>query len=276
MVALLLDRVADPDARTRSGYSALNLARDQGGEGAARILLAHGVATGARAFPPLSGPYLGQSSPGERPKPFALDIVAGPYEQHGNITFSPDGQRVYFLSSRPLVPGQEEEKENVWMVMRRGEGWGEPEPLPPCINRFEHHWQVSAAANGNLYFHGRTTTQETKGLYRARFVNGRYEEPEPLGIDELMPYVAPDESYLITFTFAEPHERNLIRFRRDDGTWGPPVDLTAATGGAVMGTCPVVSPDERYLFLVRPTYESDDTWWVEADVIAELRKRSSG
>jgi len=143
------------------------------------------------------------------------------------------------------------------------------------VNRFEHHWQASVASNGNLYFNSRTTTEETKGVFRSRCVNGEYEEPEFLGFAGSMPFIAPDESYLITFQFGGEWGRNYIRFRQRDGQWGAPVDLTEATGGLV-GTCPIVSRDEKYFFYVRSTYESDNCWWVGADFIKALREQQPG
>lgn len=327
----LLRHIEDPNRRTRSGYSALNLACEKGAAETARILLNHGVNDAPRAFPTLTGPYFGQASPGGRPMPFALDIVATPYDQHSNITFSPDGReaywsgtfdipdsgfmqstilcsrevagrwtspeiapfvvaghnhdvpffapsgrKLYFLSTRPLAPGEQDEEEHVWVVARQGDGWGEPKPLPRVINRYRHHWQVSVASNGNLYFHSRTTTAETQGIFLSRFVDGQYREPEFLGIHEMMPYIAPDESYLITFEFGEPAERNLIRFRMPAGEWGPPIDLTAATEGRVLGTCPIMSPDERHLFFVWSVYENDNTWWISADFMESLRNSQPG
>jgi ankyrin repeat protein len=330
-VTKLLQHVDDPNRRTRSGYTALNLATEHGGEEAARILRARGVHTSPRAFPVLTGPYLGQSSPGSRPAPFALDIVATPHDQHGNVAFSPDGleaywggctetpdsgysygtilcsrqvdgrwtapqmapfaaerqgddvpffspdgQRLFFVSRRPLTPGLPLGKENIWVITRRGTGWGEPEPLPPAINHLDLHWQFSVAANGNLYFGARTTTAETKGVYLSRFVNGQYAEAEFLGLPGEAPFVPPDERYLMTCEFGRDGPHNLIRFRRAGGGWDDPIDITAVTNRGIGGICPMVSPDGKYFFFIRDLDGNNNAWWVEADFIEELRARQAG
>src|ERR1700731_2366984 len=46
---------------------------------------------------------------------------------------SPDGQRLYFSSSRP-VPGKTARVFRIWSAERTATGWGEPEPLPAPIN----------------------------------------------------------------------------------------------------------------------------------------------
>jgi len=330
-VAKLLAHVGDPNRRTRSGYTALNLATERSSGEAARILRARGVDAAPRAFPTLTGPYLGQPSPGAEPVPFALDVVATPDGQHGNVTFSPDGleaywsgctdtpdsgysygtilcsrqvdgrwtepqiapfaaerqgddvpifapdgQRLYFVSRRPLAPGQPSSKENIWVIARRGAGWGEPEPLPPAVNRIDLHWQISVAANGNLYFCGRTTTVESKGVYVSRFVNGQHAEAEFLGFPGEAPFVPPDESYLITCEFGPNGMQNLIRFRRTDGGWGDPIDLTAASDRGIGGICPMVSPDGKYFFFIRDLDDNNNSWWVAADFIDEVRARAAG
>ena len=67
------------------------------------------------------------------------------------------------------------------MIERQGDRWSEPQPLPPIVNRYGHHWQFSVANNGNLYFVSRLSTAETEGVYCSRFVGGEYTEPEFLG-----------------------------------------------------------------------------------------------
>ncbi len=75
----------------------------------------------------------------------------GPYD---DVPFvSPDGKKLFFISARPLEPGGKVDTERIWMVQRKGELWGDPQPLPPPVNQVPQiHHQVSTDAMGNLYF----------------------------------------------------------------------------------------------------------------------------
>ena len=188
-------------------------------------------------------------------------------EARGDVPFvAPDGRRLFFLSTRPLAAGTAGGKENVWVVDREGDGWGEPRPLPPCVNDMHHHWQISVATNGNLYFSSNRSAPGTQGVYVSRQVDGEYTEPEFLGIPGGSPFIAPDESYLITEIH---HGRdNVLRVRRDDGTWSDPVSVREFH--SVAGPCPRVSPDGRAYFVL-----GDADYWVSADFLEAWQRLAS-
>lgn len=327
VITALLKHPVDVNLRTRSGYSALNLAEEKGGIEAAELLRHHNVETGARQFPDLRGPYFGQPRPGSEPQLFTPDIVATPYGQHGNVTFSPDGmeaywsghtdmpdsgytygsilcsrmeggrwtaprmapfaaerqgddvpffspdgQQLFFLSRRPIDPDATGlGKKNVWVVERQSEDWSDPAPLSPVINRHNLHWQFAVARNGNLYFHTRLGSAETQGTYCSRFVNGEYTEAEFLGFKGRCPFIAPDESYLITLEILPEGRTLFIRYRTEDGQWGSPINLTAKLRRGITGVCPTVSPDGKYLFFINGSNGNNNAYWVAADFIETLR-----
>lgn len=187
--------------------------------------------------------------------------------------FAPDGRRLYFISRQPLAKGQPGGKENIWYVDRKGEGWGEPRPLPPAVNRMQHHWQFSVAANGNLYFNSRRGPEETAGVYVSRLVGGEHGEPEFLGFKGGMPLIAPDESWLITFEFMKNNRRsNVLRIRKPDGNWGEPIDLSGIIPGGG-GVCPKLSPDGRAFFYISQVTGANNNFWVDAGWLDELLRR---
>jgi hypothetical protein len=201
----------------------------------------------------------------------APELASFVAEHRGDAPFfAPDGQRLYFISRRPIEPGGRGGKENIWMVVREGDGWGEPQPLPPVINSMRQHWQFSVAANGNLYFNSRTRDAETQGLYVSRFVDAQYTTPEFLALKGGAPYVAPDESYLLFVRSVEDADHIYITFPAAAGGWSEPIDITATVDAEIEGMCPMVSPDEKYLFFIRG---HNTIHWVEADFLAELRRR---
>ena len=66
---------------------------------------------------------------------------------------SPDGERLFFLSTRPVEKRGEPGVERLWVAKRAGEDWSEPELVPLSWNPADGriHWRVSVDAKGNLY-----------------------------------------------------------------------------------------------------------------------------
>lgn len=196
----------------------------------------------------------------------------------GEPIFSPDGQKLFFLSFRPLEPGGPSDKENMWVVERTSSGWSEPKPVSPLINAFDLHWLFSASENGTIYF---ASPKEggfgANDIYYSRIINGEYEEPINMGevinspgIDHT-PFIAPDENYLIYVSTKDSPSPNNMRFyisyRTEDGSWMKPIDLGEKINSRRPALCPAVTPDGKYMFFIG----GSDIFWVEADFIENLR-----
>jgi ankyrin repeat protein len=198
----------------------------------------------------------------------------------GEPIFSPDGKKLYFLSLRPMKPGDADDKENIWYVERTPRGWSEPKPVSPLINAYDLHWLFSVASNGTIYFASvREGGQGLQDVYNSRLVNGVYEEPRSLGsvinstgIDHT-PFIAPDESYLIYVSSREsasPGDMKFyISYRNDDGTWKEPILLDQRINSVDFALCPAVTPDGKYMFFIG----NGDIYWVDAGFIEELRPK---
>ncbi len=183
---------------------------------------------------------------------------------------SPSGDKLFFLSKGKLPGSQLPEKENIWFVERSGKGWGEPRPVNEDVNALDLHWQISVAADGDLYFS--SGTDGIGDIYVSKYQNGDYVKPAVLDAPvntsglELTPYIAPDESYLIFARLEDPNSspRLFISYAGSNGDWGEPVLLDTIS----YGLCPAVSPDGDYLFyLSRP----DSVSWMNTGFIRELR-----
>ena len=186
----------------------------------------------------------------------------------------PDGRRLFFLSRRPLAdPEAPRGKENIWMVERSGDSWGLPHPVHCTVNAMPQHWQISVAANGNLYFSSRTGGASTRGIYVSRPVEGVYGRPEYLHLRGHTPFIAPDESYLITTEFGESGAHNMIYFRTATGGWDEPVDLTARFPW-LGGLCPMVAMDERAFFFIADRTGENNIHWTGAAWLEQVREES--
>jgi len=191
---------------------------------------------------------------------------------------SADGHTLYFTSWRPLrwyrpLP----HKERIWYAERRsaqGRRWKRPRPLSDAVNAMELHWQFSLAGNGVLYF------ASQGDLFRAPLVDGRHTTPQRLGPEvngpsrEDMPFVAPDEGYLLFSSDREEgslgREDLYVTFRRADGAWSAAVNLGPAVNSAAPELCPRVSPDGKYLFFLSGKSGTYDVYWIDAELIERL------
>jgi ankyrin repeat protein len=190
--------------------------------------------------------------------------------------FAPDGGRLYFLSVRPTGGEEGEQAERIWYVTRGSQGWSEPQIIEGGPNTLDLHWEFSVAANGSIYSPG------DGEIHVSRLVDGVYQPPENLGepvnsdANEMMPFIAPDESYLI-FARAR-HAENLgyidlwISFRDESGGWTVPLNLGQPVNTRANEICPIVSPDGKYLFFNSSRRGNDDNYWVDASFIEDLRR----
>jgi ankyrin repeat protein len=202
--------------------------------------------------------------------PFAAE------NQGDDVPFvSPDGNRLFFLSQRPVVDGKMPFPyvEKIWVMNRTALGWSEPQKLPETVNGVAGmHWQLSVDAKNNLYFGAQG------GVHCARFVDGQYAKAERLGppindgkAASFSPFIAPDGRYLI---FSRTHPlyfyQLFISFRKLDGTWTEAINLSDYLKHeySLNGR---VTPDGKYLFF---TGRNGMTCWADASFIEELRRAS--
>lgn len=220
-----------------------------------------------------------------RPAPFS-----GKWRD-GSPAFSPDGNRIYFYSRRPIDAASGQMHNNdIWFAERKQNGWIEPKNLGSVVNSPSVEATPCIASSGNLYFSSNRSQYEdpvgNSDIFVSHFVNGQFTEPHGVGsaintpyARDSFPFIAPDESYLI-FSRDSRHfdsegnitsgdRRLMISFRDTNGEWIEAVDM-----GPHFANCrfPSVSPDGQYLFFTKYTEgNNEDFYWVDAKVIEELK-----
>jgi ankyrin repeat protein len=194
---------------------------------------------------------------------------SGVYDD-GNPSFSRDGTKLYYDSTRPLEKDQKPADRNIWFLQKKGQVWSEPIPLDPIVNTNEHERFASVTKDGTLYY------KITTDLYRARRMKGRYQAPEKLDqinteAFEIGPYIAPDESYLI-FESSRPGGFGgidlYICYRKSDDTWSKAINLGVPVNTKGHERFPAVSPDGKYFFYLG---ERGDIYWIDARVITKTK-----
>jgi hypothetical protein len=240
--------------------------------------------------------------------PEVMPFAADPRVKTIEPFITPDGSRFLFVSDRSHEPGgPAREDEDIWVMERDGEQWGEPRPLPAPVNTEASEFFPSVTRDGTIYF-TREGDGVENGIYRSRWVDGSYTEPEFLppevnaGRARFNAYVAPDESYLIVPVFGLPDSRGAtdyyVVFRNDDDTWTEPVNLgDRVNSDGRQEYSPSVTPDGRYFFFMAarpadpddlparmsldwfrreneaPTNGQPNVYWMDAGFLNELRPR---
>ena len=198
-------------------------------------------------------------------------------------SFTPDGNRVYYNSWRPL-PGEDalSGRSNVWFVDRIESGWSEPQFLGPPINDYRPVY-FSFADDNTLYF----TNSNPREIWYAEWVDGQYAEAQrlPDEINDLPnvahPAVAPDESYIVVDSYDRRGGALVgslyVSFRKPDGSWTEAVSLAdalSATETDIYASARI-TPDGRYLFFERylPGTDQADIYWVSTAIVEGCRSQ---
>ncbi|MEJ7813088.1 MAG: hypothetical protein WKG32_21940 [Gemmatimonadaceae bacterium] len=193
---------------------------------------------------------------------------------------SPDGRQLFFSSNRPAVQGGERSRRrDLWVAERArvGAPWGAPRRLPAPINSDGEELCAVVTRSGTLYFVSqRADTIGSNDIYRARFVNGRYAQPENLGPAvntkqaESNVYVTPDERVMLLIADARPDGAggdDIYVSTNEGGVWSPARHLGPAINSFEYDYSPVLSPDGKWLFFTSHRRGTGDIYRVDASVI---------
>lgn len=189
---------------------------------------------------------------------FSKEAAAGKWKDIDPM-FSPDGNYIYFQSTRP-VPGKPNRKGfDIWAIKKKKNGkWSNAFHLGETVNSDSSESFSSVASNGNMYYtlnHNGSTD-----IYMSRFANGIYQTPVALpafinypGERESNPFIAADESYLIYFSTDKTGlgEVDLYISYNKNGEWQQPVNLGASVNSPIAEFCPFYHTAQKRLYFAR-------------------------
>lgn len=223
---------------------------------------------------------------------------------------SPDGLNMFYASTRPIVDGQVANRtHDIWFVSKTSTGWSSPLYLGTEVNNANIKMVEmfpTVANNGNLYYTWFYNRQV--GIARSKIEGGKYQKPENLmpKIDTTLQSghasIAPDESYML-FDAREQYNFGgldlYVTFNKGNDNWTKPINLGPRINSDVNESCPVISPDGKFIFFTSYRYKkmstiqepmnydeftslikepgkngNGDIYWVSTSVIEKLKKKA--
>lgn len=195
--------------------------------------------------------------------------------------FSPDGNKIFFTSDRPLSDTQTTPKDyDIWCVKKKNNAWTVPINAGKIINTVKDEFYPSTAKNGNLYF-TRDNGKTKEDIFMAPFQNNRYTEPVPLpeavnsdGYD-FNAFVDPDEAFIIFTSYKRKDDRgggDLYISRKEKGVWKPAKNLGDAINSTSIDYCPFVSFDKKHFFFTakKTTISISHTKSLNAEAVKKI------
>jgi hypothetical protein len=189
-------------------------------------------------------------------------------------TISPDGQRIFFQSTRPLPDSVNKAAFRrgflFWTAVRTGDDWGAPEPLDAAVNI--GICLSTVTSDGTIYF----SSSSPPVIMKSYWQEGAYSDPVKLAppindgtYGSNAACLSPGKDFII-FASGRPGfgKSDLwISFKNNDGSWAEPENLGSPINTASGESGPVMSPDGKYLFFGR----DGDIYWVETDIIDNFK-----
>ncbi|MBD3223187.1 MAG: hypothetical protein GF313_00545 [Caldithrix sp.] len=239
-----------------------------------------------------------------RVAPFAADLRYMSIEPH----ITPDGKRLFFASDRPeLNEGSGPLNTDIWFVDRRGQDWSPPRKVGQPVNTEQPEFFPTTTENGTLYFTRDDPETGISYIYRSKYINGRFQDPELLpkqinaGQSRYNAFVAPDESFVIIPIYGRPDSFGAtdyyISFHNEDDAWTDPIHLPESINSKSRHEYSAsISPDGKSFFFMssegdKKTYSAkknmtmgdmfdlhlkagngnSDIYWISASFIQSLR-----
>lgn len=172
---------------------------------------------------------------------------------------SPDGNRVYFASRRPLRGRAQKQDFDIWYVERRGESWSDPVLVDAVSSPYNDDYPA-VAADGTLVF-ARNDDSDNVNLWIAYGSGGGLVEPRILGrpintvFAEADPWIAPNGRFIIfSSSQSSPDAQgqgDLYVIHRRGDAWTRPASLGVHVNSVGHEYGAALSPDGATFFFSR-------------------------
>lgn len=206
-----------------------------------------------------------------QPQKALPDFNGETYEPH----ISADGKKLYFMG---MVQNDKKNAKHkmtmdLYYAEKNNDQWSKIVHLEDPFNPLKSMY-ISTTVDGLLFTTNRSGdgpdivyVKDKKGKY------SNYSDPgSTINTDhsELYPFVARDGSYLLFNRIVDRGKFMFVCFRQNDGSWGNSLKVPL---GMESG-CPMVSPDNKFLFFNSGEKFSNDIFWVSSDIFLKLKPES--
>ncbi|UCE41738.1 MAG: PD40 domain-containing protein [Candidatus Aminicenantes bacterium] len=215
-----------------------------------------------------------------------------------------DGTKLYFTSNMPTNDPELKDEYNFWVSKREGDIWGEPTPLPPPINGRGDTTGISVSNTGVFYY--TLITEKEQAIYRSRYKDGVFSEPERLPDSvnstnsQFDGVIAPDESYMILPVYNREDSFGstdlYVTFRDENDNWTPVVNLGSKINTKFTESAARITADGKYMvftgmleshnwgndslsfgdilnYYTKPGYGNPDIYWVDIRFLDQFRPK---
>ncbi|WP_109300112.1 PD40 domain-containing protein [Aquimarina sp. AU474] len=167
---------------------------------------------------------------------------------------TPDGNRLYFSSTRPVGTHKKEGVYNTWYVKKTRDGWSKPINPGSPFNSDSTDIFVTMTTTGNAYF---VSEREKRGIVRSEYKKGSYQSSKSIelklngkSIYASNPCISYDETFLIVA--ARDPEGNgspdLFVSWNNNGAWSELINLGLQVNSEYADFAPSLSKDQKTLF----------------------------
>jgi Tol biopolymer transport system component len=174
---------------------------------------------------------------------------------------SPDGQRLYFASTRPRpgrTPGQAVDMD-LWFATRTPAGWSEPQWMEAMSSDGKEGSPAVDRAGNVCFFSDRGNQPNQNAIYCARALPNGWASPARLaggvndGPSNTSPWLSPDGKTLLFYSTRDGGigKADLYFSELVSGQWTPPASLGPRVNTRESEVNPSVSTDGRTLYFGR-------------------------
>lgn len=174
---------------------------------------------------------------------------------------TPDGNRLYFASNRPLSKTEKKAKDyDIWSVERSCHSceWSEPINIGLPINTTSDEFYPTTSLNNNLYFTSNYNYGKGKDdIFMSEYKDGIYHQPVSLSEKinsvgyEFNSYIARDESYIIFSGYERTDGVGngdlYISFNKKK-QWTKAINLGPFINSTSLDYCPFYNPNDQILY----------------------------
>jgi len=191
------------------------------------------------------------------------------YNDHG-MSFSPDGNTLFFSSTRPVGVDDFPSTWHIWRCEKHNQKWGKPEfvEIPGLQQQLTSH--PTLANDGTLYFHASDLDYSNMAIHYTKLKNGNYQKAEKILFETLgaigycTPYLSSNGQHLIFAAINESLDLYICK-REAENKWSTPIKLPELINQNGQGN-PYLSPDSKFLFYASQSDDNKNRWnvnWVE-------------